>query len=220
MSFYNIAIDIEVGGQDYVKSSVVAIGVVVMLQNTQEKVDSLLVMLPCHIPTDGSLPAGFDQLTWDEFWTNPVKGDGTRTPRDLLLALQASHGISGSTEKECVKMVYDFISKYMSTSNTVIVTDNAAWDLGIMNMLLSRYNLPTLFYVSGKYKSLFDASNFAAGIARQPPSLGLRGNFKAACAKLGVPVKSANVPHDHNPVHDAEVIAFEASYLAFHCTTR
>lgn len=116
----------------------------------------------------------------------------------------------------------EFIVKHCAggdSSRVRFVTDNSAFDSAWVGLYLSKFAdhepLPTFF---GKFQAVIDTSSYHQGLARidhveerkRKRGTGHFSEDKACREALKVPDDIVSVvPHDHNPVHDAQNIAAE-----------
>jgi len=215
--FHYIAVDVETSGSTSV-DMLLAVGVGIVRQSDARPVSSLLVVLSSMIyyRNDGVRPKPWCETTWREFWNNAAKRSDGRTPIDALA--NVSDKIGFATDSEAAAKIVTFLRAAMRAVNDWVVTsDNVAFDAGWIDRLLREHNHPPLAELSGRHRSLFDYSNFNAGVARAAPSLRLAKSYTLACDALGVPSDErtlAFVEHDHVPDHDALVGAHRAAVVA------
>lgn len=183
-----VAIDIETRGDSGRKNGIVSVGLAKMPANGTGVIKLRFDLAP--------LPGQhFEQRCLDEFWH---KNEAMRALLAKLTAqpLPALEGIAA------------FRAAIDAIPDPIFLSDNPAFDFGIINYYLDLADLPSLRYdaTRTKYRSVYDTNGYARGAARL--TYATRGTNDAAIAKqLGaVDAPNEELMHNHDPADDAEYI--------------
>jgi hypothetical protein len=108
---------------------------------------------------------------------------------------------------EVVNSFLDWIKEYTADMKNVhLITDNAAFDAGILRCFSS----VDILYIFGDYRDIIDVSNIYYGIGREPITVDLLDKSSKKCALAGLgdrfKIPDLGVKKDHHPVNDAKVI--------------
>lgn len=214
-----LAIDIESSGQDMTRHFLVAVGAcVVQLESNSVHEPSEDQFLAYLAPPPGT---GWDPACLEHFWNNPKKGDRGRTQLELLEAARRKHGLwePHHAMDMFVHWLHRMALKYPLL---IVVSDNPAYDVAWINYAVQRFAthpkpFDSLAYCTGEYRSIRDVTSFYRGVALQAPHAALGASGRAeeqALQRLGVPsFPEFGVLHDHNPLHDALLMAHQAVHV-------
>ena len=92
----------------------------------------------------------------------------------------------------------------------IIYTDTAGYDIGFLNLYLSRAKMNTMHcLIGGLYRPIRDATSFHMGVALCNPKNGLWGAEEKAYKHLGREFPKNPYIATHIPVDDAKSICFD-----------
>lgn len=171
----------------------------------------------------------------NEFWNNNnLRGnkDDIEARRQMLLTcanggkVQADGRIMLPALFKPILVMREFVLWLLSlpeqvTDNLIIVSDNPAFDIGTLNLLLSREQQLPIEKLMGGYKRVVCSSSLHKGLAHQYFDVNVWGSEEAAFVSL-VPPAVANEGFDaykqrmcklqfkqHTPLSDAKSIAWD-----------
>lgn len=100
--------------------------------------------------------------------------------------------------------------------NSLVVFDTASFDVSFINRYLGYTDVPSMDYIHGEYKPVFDTTSFHRGIAWRGWGESEWGNDTAAGNVLGILGIDARCPYknSHDPLDDARKIAWTTCVLA------
>jgi len=150
----------------------------------------------------------------DEFWTKP---DMMPKYQEILHNMNC---VTTPTPDEAGVLFMEWINilvgKYGQDS-MMVVSDTAGYDYAWLQSILPAGM--SMLYLFGHYVPTFAASNFYGGVAMVTPVEQVFGTMEACCNKLSIQKPTNGVVHDHNPMNDAETIAYEAASIIRHVSS-
>lgn len=148
----------------------------------------------------------------DEFWLKP---DNKAQYDEIVEGLKTAPSLE-QAGLDFVEWVRELQAR-LGTDSMMLGSDTAGFDYAWLTSALPPGT--SLLYLFGPYRPTMAVSNFYGGVARVTPTQSFWGLLGSCCDVLHIEKPKAAVPHDHNPEHDAETIAFEAASVIRHLDT-
>lgn len=195
-----LAIDTEATGQCMKLHFMPRFGAALVEISTGKKMDSFSTF--CAQPPNTT----WEPLCLDEFWLKP---HNKQQYDDIIEGLKTAPSLDEAGQAFWI-WTQGLVAQY-GRDAMMIVSDTGGADYARLSAALPAG--VSLLYIFGKYRPVLTSTSMFAGIGRTMPTNSYWGLLDSACFVLGIARPHAEVPHDHNPEHDAEVIAFEAAAI-------
>jgi hypothetical protein len=149
----------------------------------------------------------WNEIKGKEFWLDPKQAE----VRSFLLHKVATEGV---TPQVGFARAWDWLVMQTKKHPDVVLGADGGGDFERVNWGLAHYcNLDTVQYLRGEYRPYFDMSSWCMGIAYKTWKGSWWGNERDCAKVLNVELPKWNVPHDHNPVNDAEKSARDYAFI-------
>lgn len=216
---YFVGYDVEATGQCMRTNFMPRFGAAVVEIATGECVDRFGTFVKPPTPEHG-----WEQRCLDEFWLRKPGPDATPEQiADIEAVAKKWREINDAMDtaptpdeagRAFVAWIDGLVARYGADS-LMLVSDTAGFDYAWLTTVLPPGK--SLLYLFGQYRPTFACSSFYAGVARSTPIRSLWGHLNACAKSLGIGrPQSPSAVHDHNPVNDAETIAYEAAAIVRH----
>lgn len=215
-----LAVDVETSGQDMQRNFLVCIGAAVVdaeSNQVRERSDEFLVYLT---PPRNK---GWEPRCLRNFWCDERKAINGRTQYTLLEEAWRQYGAYPPSEAldMFVSYVQRMVKKY---PRLIVLTDTTGYDLAWLDYALQHFThhsrpFDSMAYCTGDYRTPWNVTAFYRGLARCGPHRALSEASNAEQeALVAVAGERARFPdfgvqHDHNPLHDARLMAHRAIHI-------
>lgn len=184
------AVDIEARGLGPYSNGIISIGVCVGRSDKEVVIEKIRFdIAPLYHQT-------MDPICYSEFWSKN-KTQYTALTKNALPA------------KSQIPLFRSLLDKYDVDHNVYIVSDNPAFDFGMINYYLDIFELPTLSHkrvgdTKVEYRKVHDADSYGRGLLGYTVDQPWLGN-RVIAKHIGT--GHINIDdHDHMPENDAEII--------------
>lgn len=211
-----VGIDVEGTGQCMRTNFMPRFGAAVVEIETGECLERF-----CTFVKPPSPEHGWEQRCLDEFWLRKPEPGATEARLAEIAAVTAKyHEICAAvptapTPDEAGQLFMAWIGTLVArfgAQSLMFVSDTAGYDYAWLSTVLPKGT--SLLYAFGSYRPVFACSNFYGGVAGVTPTHSLWGLLGACAEKLNIEKPaSPTAVHDHNPMNDAETIAYEAAAI-------
>jgi hypothetical protein len=201
--------DIEGVGQSHPINPMIRFGVVLGDGETCGVISTFEAFV---MPPEGVDGMVCEESCMREFWDKPENAAMKKQTWDGLRE-------KGVSNQVAMRRLVDWKNKFSQDIliNTVVISDNPSYDVGVMNTCLAQAGFKGWNYLlTGEYMSVLDTNSFYDGVAGVLPGDShmvdgvYKSSEKLAAAALGMPGLIDNNPyvHNHDPVSDACNIAW------------
>jgi hypothetical protein len=219
---YIVAVDVEASTSILGPMGLVAIGAVLMECSGPMR---LVETFEAYV-NNGNGQFRFDSDCLCGFWAPlHMKDDKNLDRLKFLHGTMAKVSTRGMSEEDVMKKFVDFCRRCAVHSggpeNVTLVTDTTGFDIAWIDWALGQANIkgvPSSLHVFGGSSPRFPRSttSMILGLAMaSDPTITPLSDSSDALKTLGIVVPDSfqGVTHDHNPVNDATMIAYEFAYV-------
>lgn len=198
-----VGIDVEGTGQCMRTNFMPRFGAAVVEIETGVCVDRFCTFVKPPSPSHG-----WEQRCLDEFWLKTP--EMAQKHAEIVAALETA-----PTPDEAGAAFMTWIGTLVARFGAdalMFTSDTAGYDYAWLSSVLPKGT--SLLYAFGSYRPVFACSNFYGGVAGVTPRRSLWGLLGSCAERLGIEKPaSPTAVHDHNPMNDAETIAYEAGAI-------
>lgn len=201
-------------GRDRTQSKVFAVALVLLhpakCNEPIPETDKLVVYIDHEGIHDPAHPM-WTELKGKEFWNAPAQAE----VRKHLLEKVKSEGMKPEL---AFGKVWAWLSDKARAHPDLTLLDDGGADWDLLNHCLAKHDAGlTVQYIRwAEYTPYFDFNSYCKGLARTTWAGPWWGNTDAALKALGLKLPEWKVPHDHNPLNDAERFARTAGFVIHH----
>lgn len=194
-----LAIDVESSGVE-----LMSLGAAIFEESTSKEISNFKISFK---PENGK-EFVFEERCRIEFWDKPENEQMKAKTLDDCQKHGMTHQEGLIAFKQWIMSQPDNIK-----SKCTAISDTAGFDFGMLDQYFRKFGIPDTLYLFGEYRPTRHTTSYYSGLAMDPTKIHGWGAKEVAIKRLGADPQKVlgECPylHDHDPLNDARVIAWE-----------